>query len=402
MKKHHAMIARSGIQYYMDSELPGLMLNEIPREYRGQRVFSVYRPSFVLENAKEKFAQAPIRVEHKWVYNESDPAIIGHICDDVKIKKLKEEVGLYSSIDIDDENNLPSFKELSPGYISENRWQAGVAPNGEPYEILCTGIKSINHLAIVQEARGGKDMKILDGGKRLMVHSGLIHAVKKRLLGVFDGKPEQTFESTVDEIASTLQNISDEELKAKTASLVGSCDNLPDSEEKEKLLRYIADIPLLKDEEGAVAEEALKCIKESYKSLDSDAVSEVMEKPMEEEKKEEVSVQSDALPVAEQGNGAAEEVAEEKKEDGCGDPMAKIADSLDALSKKFDSLLESLGNAKKEEVADEAKEEVKEEVKEEKKEEGVTDSLPRYTQSLETVEKGYSLDDAFNKLAGRR
>ena len=53
MKKHHAVIARSGIQYYLADELQNLMLHEIPREYKGQQVFSVYRPSHVLEGAKE-------------------------------------------------------------------------------------------------------------------------------------------------------------------------------------------------------------------------------------------------------------------------------------------------------------------------------------------------------------
>ena len=52
MKKHNACIARSGIQYYLLSELPNLQLKEIPREYRDLKVFAVYRPSFVLEDAK--------------------------------------------------------------------------------------------------------------------------------------------------------------------------------------------------------------------------------------------------------------------------------------------------------------------------------------------------------------
>lgn len=403
MKKHNAMIARSGIQYYMDTELPKLMITEIPREFRGQKVFSVYRPSYVLEKAKDMFKGKPIRVEHKWVDSLADPAIIGHIGDVVKIKKNKEEVVLCAPLEIENETDLPSFKELSPGYLSDNRWQPGVAPNGEPYEILCTGIKSINHLAIVQEARGGKDMKILDGGKRLMVHSGLIHAVKKRLMGVFDGKDSQSFESVVDEISTTLQNIDEDGLKAKTASLVGYCDSLPDSDEKDKLLRYIADIPLLKDEDKEVAEEALNCIKESYKSLDSDAVSETMEKPMEE-KKETEEVKVDALPenVPAPAEQKEEGAAEEKKEDGCGDVNGRIADALDAISKKLDSLLEAK-ESKTEELKDEKTEEVKDEKpEEEKKEEGVQDSLPKYTQTLSAIETGYSLDDAFNKLAGRR
>lgn len=248
-----------------------------------------------------------------------------------------------------------------------------------------------------------------------MIHSGLIRAIKKRLTGVMDGTDNQSFESVVDEIGSTLQNIDEEGLKAKTASLVGYCDDLPDSDEKEKLLRYIADIPLLKDEDKEVAEEALKCIKESYNTLDSDANSEIMEKPMEDtENKEQTPAQTpaqDEVPApapapAEPPKDEAQ--AEEKREDGCGD-MAKLADALDAISKKLDSLLEAKAEPKAEEKpveepnADEkpAEEEKKED---EKPAEGVSDSasLPQYTQSLSAVNAGYSLDDAFAKLKGRR
>ena len=419
MKKHHAVIARSGIQYYLDTELQNLMLTEIPREYRNQKVFSVYRPSFVLENAKEMFKKAPIRVDHKWIHTESDPAIIGHIADDVVIKKHKGEVALSASLDIDDDGNLPSYKELSPGYLSDNKWQPGVAPNGEPYEILCTGINSINHLAIVHEARGGKDMKILDGGK-LMVHSGLIRAIKKRLHGVFDGNESLSFESVVDEIATTIQNIDDEGLKAKTASLVGFCDDLPDSEEKEKLLRYIADIPLLKEEDEEVVNETLKCIKDSYHALDSDANSDVMNtkdkenampteenKTVEEPKKDELP-QTPAEPSAPAEPEKKDEapVAESKK-DGCdGDATAKLADALDAISKKLDALLEAKAEPKKEEPSDaEPKADEAPAEPSVDKPAGVGDampSLPQYTQSLGAIEKGYSLDDAFAKLKGRR
>lgn len=407
MKKRNAMIARSGIQYYLDDELPGLNLMSVPREYRGQRVFSVYRPSYVLEAAKDEFKGKPIRVDHQWVENLADPAIIGYIDSDVRIKHNKDEVALCAHLDMNDDAELPDYKELSPGYISVNEWRPGTAPSGEPYEIICTKIKSVNHLAVVKEARGGKDMKILDGGKRLMIHSGLIRAVKRKLMGVLDGKPQLTFEEIVDEIGASIGNMDDEEIRAKTASLVDACKDLPDSEEKEKLTRYIADIPLLKDEDKAVADEALSCIKESYKSLDSDALSETTEKEMaEEEKKEEPKV--DEAPAQVSETVSAEEpkkdeapVVEEKKDEvEEKDVNAKILDALDAISKRLEAL-EGKGK-EEEEVKDEAKEEeVQDEAKEEKAE-CVSDSLPQYTQTLSTIEKGYSLDDAFAKLKGRR
>lgn len=410
--KKKAMIARSGIQYYLAEELPGLELFEIPREYKNQRVFSVYRPSFVLEDAKDEFMEKPVRVDHKWVESLADPAIIGYIDKNITIKHNKSEVALCAGLDIADGVEMPDYKELSPGYLSVNEWRPGVSPDGEPYEILCTKIKSVNHLAVVREARGGKDMKILDGGKKLMIHSGLIRAVKRKLMGVFDGKPQLTFEEIVDELGNKLRDIDEEEMKVKTASLIDAAKDLPDSEEKEKLLRYIADIPLLKEEDKQVADEALSCIKESYKSLDGDAMSDVTEKKMAEEKKEEPTKNA-ASSTAEQksAEGASAEgpkkdeatVVEEKKGDEGKDVNAKILDALNGLNKRLDEYF-----SKKEEKGEEVKDgcdEAEKEIVEEKKEEvetGVADSLPRYTQSLGAIEKGYSLDDAFNKLAGRR
>lgn len=399
--KRKARIARSGIQYYLAEELEGLNLREVPREYRGQRVFSVYRPSFVLEAAADKFQGKPVRVGHQWVESASDPAIIGHVCGDTAIRSNGSEVALCATLDIDDGADLPRFKELSPGYLSRNEWRPGVSPSGEEYEILCTDISGVNHLAIVEEARGGKDMKILDGGRRLMVHSGLIRAIKRRMSGVFDSKA-RTFEGVLDECAAGIKEMDEEALEGASSELASFTRDLPDSEEKDKLLRYVADIPLLKEEDDAVAREALECIRESYRSLDADAASDVTEKPMEEEKKEEVvEEKNDAVPAPEEkkedGFGdqppADAPSPEEQKEDS--DPIAKVLDALGDISRKLDSLCGS-----KEGACDKEPEEVKEEV-----DDGcgkVSDSLPPYTQTLGAIEKGYSLDEAFNKLKTRR
>lgn len=421
MKKHNACIARSGIQYYLLSELPKLKLNEIPREYRDYKVFAVYRPSFVLEDAKEKFIGKPIRIEHQWIYSEDDKDIIGHIGSEVKIKHQKGEVALYSPLEIESDEKLPSFKELSPGYEAVNKWQPGVTPSGEEYQIVCTEITDINHLAIVETARGGKDMKILDGGKKMAVHSGLLYFVKKKLSGVNDGNDANSFGAIIDKLTENIKNISDEELSETTEKLIKCVENLPDSNEKEKVIRYIADIPLLKEEDEKVVNEALSCIKESFNSLDSDAVSETMEKKdMENPKKEETEEKKDGLgakpevpsatasasPVqtpTETKEPAAESKPEEKKEND-GDAISKLVDAIDSMNKKLDAIL----GGKKEEPKEEKKEEPKTDGNGEsgkapdtpKVEDSAPSSLPQYTQSLGAIEKGYSLDDVFARLKG--
>ena len=421
MKKHNACIARSGIQYYLLSELPNLNLKEIPREYRDLKVFAVYRPSFVLEDAKEKFIGKPIRIEHQWIYSEDDKDIIGHIGSEVKIKHQKGEVALYSPLEIDSDEKLPSFKELSPGYEAVNKWQPGVTPSGEEYQIVCTEITDINHLAIVETARGGKDMKILDGGKKMAVHSGLLYFVKKKLKGVNDGNDANSFGVIIDKLTENIKNISNEELSETTEKLIKCVEDLPDSNEKEKVIRYIADIPLLKEEDEKVVNEALSCIKESFNSLDSDAVSETMEKKDMENPKNETEEKKDGLnakpdvpsatasvsPVQTptETNKPADEPKPEEKKEIDGDAISKLVDAIDSMNKKLDAIL------------GEKKEEPKEEPKKEepnadgcgegdkapdtpKVEDSAPSSLPQYTQSLGAIEKGYSLDDVFARLKG--
>ena len=421
MKKHNACIARSGIQYYLLSELPNLKLKEIPREYRDLKVFAVYRPSFVLEDAKEKFIGKPIRIEHQWIYSEDDKDIIGHIGSEVKIKHQKGEVALYSSLEIDSDEKLPSFKELSPGYEAVNKWQPGVTPSGEEYQIVCTEITDINHLAIVETARGGKDMKILDGGKKMAVHSGLLYFVKKKIKGVNDGNDANSFGVLIDKLTENIKNISNEELSETTEKLIKCVEDLPDSNEKEKVIRYIADIPLLKEEDEKVVNEALSCIKESFNSLDSDAVSETMEKKDMENPKNETEEKKDGLnakpdvpsatasvspaQTSTEANKPADEPKPEEKKEIDGDAISKLADAIDSMNKKLDAIL------------GEKKEEPKEEPKKEepnadgcgegdkapdtpKVEDSAPSSLPQYTQSLGAIEKGYSLDDVFARLKG--
>ena len=421
MKKHNACIARSGIQYYLLSELPNLNLKEIPREYRDLKVFAVYRPSFVLEDAKEKFIGKPIKIEHQWIYSEDDKDIIGYIGSEVKIKHQKGEVALYSPLEIESDEKLPSFKELSPGYEAVNKWQPGVTPSGEEYQIVCTEITDINHLAIVETARGGKDMKILDGGKKMAVHSGLLYFVKKKIKGVNDGNDANSFGVLIDKLTENIKNISNEELSEITEKLIKCVEDLPDSNEKEKVIRYIADIPLLKEEDEKVVNEALSCIKESFNSLDSDAVSETMEKKdMEnpknetEEKKDGLNAKPDApsatasvspVQTPTEANKPADEPKPEEKKELDGDAISKLADAINSMNKKLDAILGEKKEESKEVKKDESNtngcgEADKAASEKPKVEDSAPSSLPQYTQSLGAIEKGYSLDDVFARLKG--
>ena len=187
------------------------------------------------------------------------------------------------------------------------------------------------------------------------------------------------------------------------------------------MIRYIADIPLLKEEDEKVVNEALSCIKESFNSLDSDAVSETMEKKdMEDPKKvtEENKDGSNAKPdvpsatasvspvqTPTETNKPADEPKPEEKKEFDGDTISKLADAIDSMNKKLDAILGEKKEESKEVKKDESNtngcgEADKAAAEKPKVEDSAPSSLPQYTQSLGAIEKGYSLDDVFARLKG--
>ena len=53
-------------------------------------------------------------------------------------------------------------KEISMGYSVEIEWESGIAPDGSHYDAIQKGPLRINHLAIVEKARGGDQLRIGD------------------------------------------------------------------------------------------------------------------------------------------------------------------------------------------------------------------------------------------------
>ena len=167
--------------------------------------------------------------------------------------------------------------------------------------------------------------------------------------------------------------------------------------------------------------EALSCIKESFNSLDSDAVSETMEKKdMEnpqnetEEKKDGLNAKPD-VPSATasvspaqtptEANKPADEPKPEEKKEIDGDAISKLADAIDSMNKKLDAILGEKKEESKEVKKDESNtngcgEADKAASEKPKVEDSAPSSLPQYTQSLGAIEKGYSLDDVFARLKG--
>lgn len=148
--------ARTGLQSYLGSEL-GLPTND---------VISVYRPESEVFSRESlaSYANKPISDDHPVEMITSDNWSKygkGDIGSDV----VRDGEFVSVSYKIMDGDTIAKVKagkaEVSMGYMAEIDFQDGVTPDGEPYQAIQKNIR-INHLAIVDRGRAGKECGFTD------------------------------------------------------------------------------------------------------------------------------------------------------------------------------------------------------------------------------------------------
>lgn len=154
-------IAKAGVFDYLLSELKA----DINAD--DDRVVKVYRPFSELERIKDSFANKPIKMEHHWVGDETNTAdgAIGSIIEaDEANGYLRADLIIYNPELIEKIEN-GELIELSPAYTGEEIDEQGRF-NGEAYEFK-QKLGEVNHLAVVETGRSGKDLKIYDSNSKL-------------------------------------------------------------------------------------------------------------------------------------------------------------------------------------------------------------------------------------------
>ena len=148
--------ARTGLQSYLGSEL-GLPTND---------VISVYRPESEVFSRESlaSYANKPISDDHPPEFVTADnwkQYGKGDIGSDV----VRDGEFVSVSYKIMDGDTIAKVKagkaEVSMGYMAEIDFQDGVTPDGEPYQAIQKNIR-INHLAIVDRGRAGKECGFTD------------------------------------------------------------------------------------------------------------------------------------------------------------------------------------------------------------------------------------------------
>lgn len=156
-------IAKCGVFPYLKREV---------REYdskdpEGDEVVQVYRSFKDLEKNKDLFKNKPIILDHTWVGKEGDKnEVSGVIIGDIRAIEpyLRADLIIYDDKLINDIEN-GNIVELSPGYECDII-EVDDSYEDQPYQYEQL-LKNVNHLAVVERGRSGRDLKILDSNSNL-------------------------------------------------------------------------------------------------------------------------------------------------------------------------------------------------------------------------------------------
>lgn len=208
----------------------------------------------------------------------------------------------------------------------------------------------------------------------MKLFTGLFRAARKRTMTTDNDMG--MFRAKLEELVAGKDSLKEEEVVAKVDELKGLTADLPDSEDKAKLDRFLDDFKAVKEQDEATAKEAAGMVADLFEKLDTAAMQDVpaVEPAAEEAEKTETETTEtvEEEPVAEETEEIAEEteIPSEEAEDADPNPEYSLEEIYQFIKKRMaeDACAE-------EETTDEAsEEEVSEEEKEE--EEVVTDHAP--------------------------
>ena len=293
-------IAKAGVFDYLLSELK----QDI--EPKDDKVVKVYRPFSELIRVKDSFSNKPIKMYHHWVGDEcetADGAIGSNITIDEANEYLRADLIIYNPklIEAIEKNELV---ELSPAYTGKEIAENG-RYNGEAYEYK-QELGEVNHLAVVEIGRSGKDLKIYDDksniGAVMKFKDMFIAKLSKFIDSEMEAKADESESETQDsdtssEIAReiiTIANKSDNEFaggideKIEAILTLAKKLNEPLADETSEAEKVADEEAEKEDSEAEAKQDEGESIAESEINIDeiAEAVAEVVEKVTEQKLKE--------------------------------------------------------------------------------------------------------------------
>lgn len=179
------------------------------------------------------------------------------------------------------------------------------------------------------------------------------------------------FRDKITELVEKKDSLSDDEITKKVEELKSMSADLPESDDKGKLDRFIEDFKSVKEQDGATANEAAKMVADLFEKLDTEAMKDVPETAVE------TTVKETETPPAEQKDGAPQNPAVQNPA-----PQTKDADGGETAEQAAEKnnaqyTLEEIYQFIKKRLAEDSGEKTEEKKKEEEETETVTDHAPR-------------------------
>lgn len=305
-------IAKAGVFDYLG--------REISDELQDREIYKVCRPWAELEKTAKDFEGMPVKLGHEWVEPEKRDLKVGAISGEVRL----EEPYLIADIKIYDKDAIEAITgrnivELSPGYTAKYAAESGEYA-GEQYDFMQQDIK-YNHLAIVENGRSGKDVKINDENSIKQGEINMKKGFMRNALGALS-----YVKKTYDEcITSKTDDVDKRELIRDIVAIAVKPDTDFEGGEEEKFKTILkkaeelgyepsdvndGDMADADDEDKKSLDSDMETMREAYKSFSS-----LFDKYLSQEMKEPEHAEDDDV--------------EEKKDD-----TKQVSDSYPGISKK--------------------------------------------------------------------
>lgn len=257
-------VARIGIQQYLASELG--LTDRQPNE-----VINVYRPAEEVfnPNSLASYDNKDVTNDHPSDMVTADTfkdVAVGHA---MSVGRPEGEFVVVDLL-IKDKQAIDAVNagkvELSAGYLAEYVAEPGTF-DGQPYEFVQRGIR-INHIALVDRARAGKQARLYDHGKRQERPMFKVTLDKKSEVEVADKATATLIQSTIDGLRLQLEDTSDELKKARDEAEAEKAKAEKKDEELEKekekssdaaITKRIQELTELRDSARKIAGEKFQC-----------------------------------------------------------------------------------------------------------------------------------------------
>lgn len=203
-----AKVARTGVQEYLGSEVGR---DDMP-------VVRVYRPpdEVFAKDAMHSYAYRPVTVDHPAAMVDAS-TWKGVAAGQTGGEVVRDGEFVRVPLVLMDADAIRAWqggkRELSMGYTSEIVFSDGVTPEGEQYDAIQTNLR-MNHLALVDRARGGAQLRIGDrrvpGGKdRADIHPSKEIPMSNMKTVLVDGLSVETTDAGAQAISKLQAQVKD-------------------------------------------------------------------------------------------------------------------------------------------------------------------------------------------------